>query len=39
MKSMPQAIAISQLTAPHSLRQAQSLAQMHVGAPRDFATL
>jgi hypothetical protein len=39
MKAMLQAIAISALAAPHSLGQAESIAQMHLGAPRDFASL
>jgi hypothetical protein len=39
MKAMPQAIAISKLAAPRSLRQVQSFAQLRLGAARDFATL
>jgi hypothetical protein len=39
MKSVPQAIAVSRLAASRPLRQAKSLAQMHLGAPRDFASL
>jgi len=39
VKAMLQAIAISRLAAPHSLGQAESFAQMQLGAPRDFASL
>jgi len=39
MKAMLQAIAISRLAAPHSVGQAESFAQMQLGAPRDFASL
>jgi hypothetical protein len=39
MKSVPQPIAVAGLAASHSLGQAESLAQMYLGAPRDFASL